>query len=324
MVQPAIEIHGIEKTYPAAGGAPPALALRGIDLAVHPGSTFCVLGPNGAGKTTLISILCGLLYPDAGTGRVWGLDLLKQRRQIRSIVNFAGGHAHLPDNFTGEEILDYFGRLYGLARTERRRKADELIHFFEMEQHRRVPFNQLSTGLKQRLALAKSLVNDPRILFLDEPTVGLDPQVSMVVRSRLREMRVQKGLTIVLTTHDMDEAEQLSDRIAFLKDGSFVRTGTAEELKKTIEFQERVTVQGTRFGTAPDRLRQMPGITLIYEDEGELACEIDSREDRLRVLLKVLLDAGAIIRGIEISKPSLGDVFVALAKESHTSKRILS
>jgi ABC-2 type transport system ATP-binding protein len=323
MLQPAIEIHGIEKTYPAAGGAPSARALRGVDLTVGRGAIFCVLGPNGAGKTTLISILCGLLYPDAGGGRVCGLDLLRQRRKIRDIVNFAGGHAHLPDNFTGEEILDYFGRLYGLARTERRRKADELMHVFEMEGYRKVPFNQLSTGLKQRLALAKSLVNDPKILFLDEPTVGLDPQVSLLVRSRLKQMSTQKGLTIFLTTHDMDEAEQLSDGIAFLRDGSFVRIGTAEELKKTIQFQERVTVQGSRFGAASDRLRQAPGITLLHVDERELTCEIDSREKRLQVLLEILLDAGAIIEGIEISKPSLGDVFVALAKESHSSKRIL-
>ncbi len=177
-----------------------------MDRQVESGTITCILGPNGAGKTMLISILTGLLHPDSGTGEVCGLDLLRDRRMIRAAVNFTSGHANFPHNFTVDETLNYFGMLYGLPRSVRRRKTDELTEFFEIQSHRRVPFNRLSTGLKQRLALAKSLLNDPKILFLDEPTVGLDPQVCLSIRSRLRQLNTDRGTTIVLTTHQMDEA----------------------------------------------------------------------------------------------------------------------
>jgi ABC-2 type transport system ATP-binding protein len=316
MTQPAIDIHGIHKIYPATSGNPPIHALKGIDLTIDCGMIFCILGPNGAGKTTLISILCGLLYPDAGEGSVWGFDLLRDRRKIRGVVNLASGHANFTDNFTVEETLNYFGMLYGLAKADRKRRADELMSFFEVGNHRGIPFNQLSTGLKQRLALAKSLINEPKILFLDEPTVGLDPQVSNLIRSRLRQWHRTSGTTIILTTHQMDEAEQLSDRIAFLRNGQFTRIGGPEELKKSIQFHERITIRGTGLKRAPELISRVPGVSDIRGDRDQVICRVDSRQKRLNVILEAILSSGAIIENIEITKPTLGDVFVALANQS--------
>jgi len=323
MIQPAIEIHGIHKIYPATGGNPATHALKGIDLTVDHGMIFCILGPNGAGKTTLISILSGLLYPDAGTGYVGGFDLLRDRRRIRWIVNLASGQANFTDNFTVEETLTYFGMLYGLPKADRKKKADELMGFFELGSHRRIPFNQLSTGLKQRLALAKSLINDPKILFLDEPTVGLDPRVSLLIRSRLQEWHQKRGTTIILTTHQMDEAEQLSDRIAFLRDGQCVRIGGAEELKRSIQFHERITIRGRGLERAPELIGRIPGVSDIRGDRNQVMCRVDSRQKCLNSILEAVLPSGAIIEHIDITRPTLGDVFVALANQSDTDQRVL-
>ena len=313
MPELAIDIHGIEKIYPSSRGTVAVHALKGIDLAIERGSVFCVLGPNGAGKTTLISILAGLLYADRGGGRVWGMDLNAERRKIQAMVNFSSGHANLPDNFTADEILNYFGMLYGLPRGERKKKSHELIAFFEIESHRGVPFNQLSTGLKQRVALAKSLVNDPRILFLDEPTSGLDPAVALVIRARLLQWGQERGTTIVLTTHQMDEAEQLSRRIAFLKEGRIIRMGTAEDLKRGISFQQRLIIRGQNLSRLAEEAERLDGYFLVSADQRQLTCRMDSPKESLNSILEAALRAGTIIESVEVTKPTLGDVFVELA-----------
>jgi ABC-2 type transport system ATP-binding protein len=309
----AISVEGIEKTYSNVGKAPPARALKGVDLRVDRRSIFCILGPNGAGKTTLVSILSGLLYPDAGKGAVWGLDILREQRKIRSIVNFASGHANLPDNFTIDEMLNYFGMLYGLKKTVRIKKIEDLTRFFEIQEYRKVPFNQLSTGLKQRLVLAKSLLNAPKILFLDEPTVGLDPHVCLLIRSRLKEWQKDTGTTVILTTHQMDEAEQLSDRIAFLKNGRFIRMGDAEELKNSVRAHERVTIRGENLQKVKEHLSMIDAIHQIQLDRGAIRLQIDNKKKALDLVLRTVLDHGATIEHIEISEATLGDVFVELA-----------
>jgi ABC-2 type transport system ATP-binding protein len=315
-MQPAVEIRGIEKIYPSTGRTAPIHALKGIDLTIERGTIFCVLGPNGAGKTTLISILAGLILPDAGEGRVWGLNLLKQRRKIRAVVNFASGQANLPDNFTAEEILNYFGMLYGLPKKERRRKTEELIVFFELDRHRTVPFNQLSTGLKQRLALAKSLVNDPAILFLDEPTSRLDPAVALLIRSRLIQWRKEHDTTIILTTHQMDEADRLSDRIAFLKEGRIIRVGGVEDLKRSIAFQQRLIIEGRHLDGPARMIEELEGFALIEAEEDRLICRMDSGVESLNSILEKLLNTGAVLENLEVTKPTLGDVFIELANRS--------
>lgn len=318
-MKPAVEIRGLEKFYPSTKGVGSTHALKGIDLTIEQGSTFCFLGPNGAGKTTLISILAGLLLPDAGEGRVLGLNLLKQGRAIRGVVNFASGQANLPDNFTSDEILNYFGMLYGLPKKERRKKTEDLIVFFELGRHRRLPFNQLSTGLKQRLALAKSLINNPSILFLDEPTSRVDPAVALSIRSRLVRWRQENDATIILTTHQMDEAEQLSDRIAFLKDGQIVRIGGAEDLKRSIAFQQRLVIEGRNLGALAGMIELLEGYTLIAADEGKLTCRMDAGVESLNGILNAILTTGAALEHLEVTKPTLGDVFIELANRSDSN-----
>ena len=310
---PAIEIKGIGKTYHGWWGRASTRALHGIDLSVERSAVCCVLGPNGAGKTTLISILCCLLPPDSGRGQVLGVDLVKERRKIRSQVNFTSGHANFPANFTVKEILAYFGMLYGLPGKQRLFKIDELLAFFELQRYRDVPFSHLSTGLKQRLALAKSLINDPQLLFLDEPTVGLDPAVASLIRSRLMAWKEKQGTTIVLTTHQMDEAELLSDTIVFLKDGEIFRMGRAQDLKDGVRSRQRLVIHGNDLENGRDGLAAILMDNLLEINETRICIQYHAETTNLNDILGVLINFGSVIKKIEVTQPTLGDIFIELA-----------
>ena len=238
-------------------------ALRGVSLAVERGAIFGLLGPNGAGKTTLLSILATLLTPDRGEVRVLGLDALADAHRLRRRLNMASGNASFLWNLKAPEILSFYGRLYGLSGAALRTRVDELIAVAELGPHLRVPYNELSTGLKQRLALAKSLVNDPELLFLDEPTLGLDPDVSVRLRRYIASLRRERGMTIVLTTHYMREAEELCDEIAFIKGGKILARGSADELKRQTLLGDVVALR-LEGGAAPG-LDRVPGVLRVAQ-----------------------------------------------------------
>ena len=289
--------------------------LDSINWTVSEGERWVILGPNGAGKTTLISILTTLLFPDEGGGTVYGFDLLRERSQIREVVNVTSGNANFTDNFSVLENLNYYGMLYGIPKRFRNAKIEALVEMFGLEAFRHTPFNQLSTGLKQRLALSKSLINDPRVLFLDEPTVGLDPQISESIRRSLKEISQKEGLTIILTTHQMDEAEFLSDRIAFLRQGKIVAEGEADELKRGIRWGDVIRIHYTGPPFNPDRLSLLEGILEVKSDDNQITVSLDDRVKRLDPLLRTLTSGqNIVVRDIEILEPDLEDVFLELAK----------
>jgi ABC-2 type transport system ATP-binding protein len=314
----AISIKGIHKTYPANGRRTAIHALKGIDLEVEQGTIFSILGPNGAGKTTLISILTTLLFPDKGGGTIDGFDLLKQRNKIREVVNVTSGNANFTDNFSVVENLNYYAMLYGISKALRRAKIEALVEMFELGPFRDTPFNQLSTGLKQRLALSKSLINDPHILFLDEPTIGLDPHISESIRRELKEINQQKGMTIILTTHQMDEAEFLSDRILFLREGEIIAEGRADQLKRGIRLGDRIRIQYAGPSFSPARLSSLEGILQIEAEDNQITVWVDDRRKRLHLLLRTLMsEHDLIIKDVKILEPDLEDVFLELAKTPH-------
>src|SRR5258708_15209429 len=231
----AIDARDVEKTF--RSGWPrgrEAQALRGVALTVERGAIVGVLGPNGAGKTTLLSILATLLTPDRGTVMVLGHDVVRDAPALRRRLNMASGRPSFLWSLRVGEIVAFYGRLYGLYGATLRRRVDELIEMFELTSHRRAQYNELSTGLKQRLALAKALVNEPELLFLDEPTLGLDPDVSVRVRAHIASLRRERGMTIVLTTHYMREAEELCDEVAFIKAGRILDPGTPQAPNRRI------------------------------------------------------------------------------------------
>jgi ABC-2 type transport system ATP-binding protein len=311
----AIKAEGIFKTFRSGWrGRRQKEALKGIDLQIEEGEIFGILGPNGAGKTTLLSILSTLLLPNRGKIQVFGIDSLRNGHQIRERVNICSGNANFLWSLSVRENLHFYGMLYGLTGKRREEKVESLIDLFELNEYRDVSFDQLSTGMKQRLSLAKSLVNDPEILFLDEPTVGLDPDVSVRIREMILSIHKEKGITVLLTTHNMREAEHLCGRIAFLKEGEILATGTAQALKRMVRIGDVVRVEFNGLIMEEDLLHMEGVINFSISDN---LCEIivDEGEKRLGPLVAMISQGGAQIRKVTLGQTDLEDVFIELAKE---------
>jgi ABC-2 type transport system ATP-binding protein len=309
----AIDAREVHKTF--RGGwmrRRETQALRGVSLAVERGAIVGLLGPNGAGKTTLLSILATLLTPDRGDVRVLGIDVCRNASLVRPRVNMASGNTSFLWNLRPPEILAFYGRLYGVSGRTLSRRVDDLVRTFELESHRRVAYNELSTGLKQRLALAKSLLNEPELLFLDEPTLGLDPDVSVRLRRVIADLRRERGMTILLTTHYMREAEELCDEIAFIKGGRILARGTAEALKRQIGLGDVIALRLDP--PLAGRLAAAPGVLRAATVDGWVECTVDAAETRLPELLGVLHADGVVVRDLEVREPDLEDVFVELAR----------
>lgn len=287
-------------------------ALRGASLQVPYGAIFGLLGPNGAGKTTLLSILATLLLPDSGSATILGHDVVREAFALRRRLNMASGNASFVWSLRPAEVLAFYGRLYGLQGPALRRRVGDLLERFELEAHLKTEYNELSTGLKQRLALAKALLNDPEVLFLDEPTLGLDPDVSIRIRAQIADLRRRRDTTIILTTHYMREAEELCDTIAFIKGGRILAQGTADELKRQIRIGEVVVLRLDPAG--PAGLAELGGVLHVQSRGDRLECTVDSAEKRLPEILRSLCEQGVLIRDCQVQEPDLEEVFVELAR----------
>jgi len=309
----AIDAREVAKTFRSGWLRPrETAALRGATLAVPRGAIVGLLGPNGAGKTTFLSILATLLIPDRGTVRVLGLDVVRDSMALRRRLNMASGRPSFLWSLRVAEIVAFYGRLYGLSGAALRARVDALIEQYELTPYRRVPYSELSTGLKQRVALAKSLVNDPELLFLDEPTLGLDPDVSVRVRAHIAALRRERGVTILLTTHYMREAEELCDEVAFIKAGRILDAGTPDELKRRIGLGDVIALRLEP--AVPAWLAEAPGVLRCASADGWTKCTVDDAEKRLPDLLRQLFAEGVTVRNVRVREPELEEVFVELAR----------
>jgi ABC-2 type transport system ATP-binding protein len=307
-MQPAIVMEGVVKSFATRWFGPVKPVLKGVDLEVVPGSIFGVLGPNGAGKTTLISILATLLYPDAGRARVLGLDVVREAAGLRWRINLAAAGSHFLWCLTTEENLRFYGRLYGLGGRALRAKVSQLIDLFDLGEHRRVQFERLSTGLKQRLMLAKALINDPEVLFLDEPTSGLDHDMAQHIREEILRLNRETGLTILLTTHNLREAEMLCSEVAFLKDGRLAARGTIPELQQRLGLGDHLNLV---FRDRPAALEyaRLPGVLTHRLEDSRVELVLDRAEIRLAAILEAVSRTGREVARVQVKPVDLEEIY---------------
>jgi ABC-2 type transport system ATP-binding protein len=309
MTEPAIVVEGIVKRFGKVE------ALRGVDLQVPPSTVFGLLGPNGAGKTTAVRILTTLLSPDQGRAIVAGYDVVKQAEQLRHVIGLAGQNAAIDENLTGLENLEMVGRLYHVPTAEAKRRGEEILERFELSDAAHRTAKTYSGGMRRRLDLGASLVGKPQVLFLDEPTTGLDPRSRLEMWDIIREL-VMEGTSLLLTTQYLEEADRLADKIAVIDLGQVIAEGTSDELKGRVGGEMlalRVAERDRAAAAAGLVLGLGPGGGNVDNNTGEINVPVGA--DGTAILTDAVrrLDAEGIkLADVALRRPTLDDVFLAL------------
>ncbi|MFJ1746604.1 ATP-binding cassette domain-containing protein [Streptomyces sp. NPDC088116] len=316
----AVEVRGLVKQY---GGPQGTRALDGVDLDVREGTVLGVLGPNGAGKTTLVRILSTLVQPDAGTAMVAGYDVLRQPRQLRRTIGLTGQYASVDEKLSGWENLYMIGRLLDLSRKDARRRADDLLERFSLTDAAKKPAVQYSGGMRRRLDLAASMIGRPSVLYLDEPTTGLDPRTRNEVWTEVQRM-VGEGSTVLLTTQYMEEAEKLASELTVIDRGRVIANGGVDELKakvggRTLQIRPTDPAQlpAMARAIADTGLDGLSGAQAV-QDEGLLYVPILT-DAQLTAVVGLLGERGFGIAHIGTHLPSLDEVFLAITGQKTTS-----
>jgi len=297
--EPIIEVQDLKKNYGAT------VALRGISFAVQEGEVFGLLGPNGAGKTTTVEILEGLRQPDTGRVSVCGLNPQASGDAFKEMIGGVLQSTSLPDKIRVSEALELFSSFY-----KRRRSTDDLLKRFGLTEKRGALYSTLSGGQKQRLALAMALLNEPRVVFLDEPTAGLDPQVRREIYSIIEELKQEKK-TILITTHYIEEAERLCDTVAIVDTGKVIAMGTPRQLKQSSAGTTRMEVRVAQPFDL-DAIHKLEGVADCKAFDGYFVVHSNAVPRSIVALVKHLEATGNELAGLEIATPSLEDVFIEL------------
>lgn len=300
----AIQIHQLSKNYGDK------TVVDKLELSVEKGELYSILGPNGAGKTTTIRMLCGLLAPTSGTAFIMGHDIRTELSAVKEVINVSPQETAIGRHLTVRENLLLMGEVYNLSRPEARRRADEMLEAVGLTDRANDISRKLSGGMQRRLSIAMALVSDPQVLFLDEPTLGLDPQARRSLWGKIRSLKGKK--TIVLTTHYLEEADALSDRIAIVDRGQTVALGTSAELKRQFSDKQVLTVRVHH--AVPAHLEELK--KLRYDVTVSDCCiEIGGTDLDYNAILYAILKAGIKIEGISTKETTLDDVFLKLTGE---------
>jgi ABC-2 type transport system ATP-binding protein len=303
----AVEAHGLVKVF---GGN---RAVDRVDLSVRTGSVYGLLGPNGAGKTTAIRMLATLLRPDGGSARIFGHDIVREAHIVRQLIGVTGQYASVDETLSASENLYLFSRLNGLNRKEAKAKSAALLDEFGLTDAAKRPLKQFSGGMRRRLDLAASLISQPPLIFLDEPTTGLDPRTRAQMWETIRRL-VASGSTILLTTQYLDEADQLADRIAVIDRGVVVAEGTADELKATVgnSSLQLAIADPAQLARAREIVEQVLQVGATVSPEARQINAPMTSPDTVTDLLVRLREEGIAVTELSVQKPTLDEVFLTI------------
>ncbi|MGG1675877.1 ATP-binding cassette domain-containing protein [Neobacillus sp. NRS-1170] len=303
----AVEAHGLIKNFGENR------AVNGVNLNVRAGTIYGLLGPNGAGKTTTIRMLATLLRPDAGSAHIFGHDVMKESQIVRQLIGVTGQYASVDESLSATENLVIFSRLLGLSRAESKRKAAELLEEFGLTEAAKRPLKNFSGGMRRRLDLAASLISQPPLIFLDEPTTGLDPRTRNQMWDTIRRL-VSTGSTVLLTTQYLQEADELADRIAVIDRGIVVAEGTVDELKSSVGRSSlHLRIENSLdIGVARHTVERVLDVKSNVSSEGGKITAPMADADRVADLLIALREAGIQLAELSVQKPTLDEVFLTI------------
>ncbi|WP_249310398.1 ATP-binding cassette domain-containing protein [Bacillus sp. FJAT-49736] len=303
----AVEAHGLVKTFGDNR------AVDGVDLEVKAGTIYGVLGPNGAGKTTTIRMLATLLRADAGTAKIFGYDVVKESQIVRQLIGVTGQYASVDESLSATENLIIFSRLLGLSRADARRKSEELLEEFSLTEAAKRPLKNFSGGMRRRLDLAASLIAQPPLIFLDEPTTGLDPRTRNQMWDTIRRL-VKTGSTVLLTTQYLQEADELADRIAVIDRGHVVAEGTVNELKASVGTSSlQLSIKDSEdIAFARQIVERVLEVQSAVSPEGGKITAPMTNADRVTDLLIALRETGIPLAELSVQKPTLDEVFLTI------------
>ncbi|WP_372602817.1 ABC transporter ATP-binding protein [Actibacterium sp.] len=307
MGENAIEIEGLRKTYAASAGQPPKQALNGIDLTIPTGSIFGLLGPNGAGKSTLINILAGLVVKTSGRVKIWGFDQDVNPRQSRAAIGVMPQELNMDPFLTPRGSLEVQAGLYGVPKSARR--TDEILDLIGLGDKASAYARSLSGGMKRRLLLGKALVHHPQILVLDEPTAGVDIELRQMLWQNVRKLNSERGMTIILTTHYLEEAQEMCDEIAIINRGTLIARDTTANLLNKMDAKTLVVVPE---GEAPAEIALPDGVQMSRRKDGALEFDYHRHQISAGAVLDAVRAAGITPRDVATREADLEDVFLNL------------
>ncbi len=300
-----VEVENLYKIYP--GGVK---ALNGISFRVSKGEIYSILGPNGAGKTTAMKIIATLLKPTSGSASVMGIDVTSNPNAVRRIIGYVPQDLSADDELTGVINIILQARLYGISKGEARRRAMELLEMVGLKDAANRIVRSYSGGMRRRLELAMGLVNDPELLILDEPTLGLDVQSRLALWDYIKRLKKERGLTILMTTHYMDEADKLSTRVAIIDRGRIVVEGSPEELKSRVGGDVIMVKVSNPLQNIIDKIGTIEGVLSVDLVENIVRIKVESAEKAMARLLGILSSIDTSVESISIAKPTLDQVFI--------------
>ena len=284
------------------------VAVKNVSLKIEEGEIFGLLGPNGAGKTTFISMLCTLLKPTSGTAKVNGYDIIKEQSQVRKSIGIVFQELSLDNRLTGRENLEMHAGLYSVPKSERKKRIEEVLELVALSDRADELVRTYSGGMKRRLEIARGLIHYPKVLFLDEPTLGLDPQTREHIWEYIKKLAEREHITILLTTHYMEEADALCDRVAIMDRGEIKVLDTPEALKNTLEG-DVVTLEVDKHEIA-EKIKSLEEVKKVQTVNSRIFITVKNAETFVPKILDFVKSNGTIVKAISIRKPSLGDVFL--------------